>query len=300
MKPLYSEMPTAKLEARAAQAVSLLESCRICPRACEVDRTAGELGDCGVGSRAVVSSYGPHFGEERPLRGKKGSGTIFFSGCNLHCQYCQNASISQQVKGEAVDRAALAGIMLDLQNRGCHNINFVSPTHVLPQIIAAVSEAAGKGLRIPLVYNSGGYDCVSTLKLLDGIMDIYMPDMKYAHPESGRKYSRAADYPAHNQQAVLEMHRQVGDLVLSDEGIAERGLLIRHLLLPGEIAGTVDILEFIVDQISPDTYVNLMDQYRPAYLASRYPVLQKRISRTRYQEMKEKARALGLWRLDQG
>lgn len=230
----------------------------------------------------------------------KGSGTIFFSGCNLHCQYCQNASISQQVKGEAVDRAALAEIMLDLQNRGCHNINFVSPTHVLPQIIAAISEAARKGLRIPLVYNSGGYDSVSTLKLLDGIIDIYMPDMKYAHPESGRKFSRTADYPAHNQQAVLEMHRQVGDLELSDEGIAERGLLIRHLILPGEIAGTEDILEFIVDQVSPDTYLNLMDQYRPAYLANRYPVLQKRISRTHYQEMKEKARALGLWRLDQG
>lgn len=300
MEPVYLEMSKAELESRAAQAISRLESCWVCPRSCEVDRRAGEIGVCGVGSQAVVSSYGPHFGEEKPLVGKNGSGTIFFSGCNLHCQYCQNAGISQQVKGEEADRFRLAEIMLSLQRQGCHNLNFVSPTHVVPQILAAVSEAVGKGLRIPLVYNTGGYDTVSTLELLKGIIDIYMPDMKYAHPEPGRKFSRAADYPSDNQQAVLEMHCQVGDLKLSDEGIAERGLLIRHLLLPGDIAGTEEILEFIAEQLSTDTYLNLMDQYRPAYLAYRYPVLKKRISRTHYLEMVEKARSLGLWRLDKG
>lgn len=275
-----------------------LKSCEICPRRCRVNRVEGELGSCRVGRRAVVSSASPHFGEEDPLRGWRGSGTIFFAGCNLHCKYCQNASISQRAAGDPVEPAELAEIMLSLQRRGCHNINLVSPTHVTAQILEAVQHAAEGGLEIPLVYNSGGYDKLSTLELLDGVVDIYMPDMKYADEEIARRFSAVEDYPRINQQAVVEMHRQVGDLQLSPEGIARRGLLVRHLLLPEDAAGTEQILKFIAEEVSRDTYLNLMDQYRPAYRADLFPVLRKRISRAEFSAAVEKAREFGLRRLD--
>jgi putative pyruvate formate lyase activating enzyme len=275
-----------------------LQSCEICPRRCRVNRVKGELGSCRIGRRAVVSSAGPHYGEEDPLRGRRGSGTIFFAGCNLHCKYCQNASISQRAAGDPVEPPELAEIMLSLQDRGCHNINLVSPTHVAVQILEAVHLAAERGLTLPLVYNSGGYDKLSTLELLDGVVDIYMPDMKYADAETARKFSAVENYPRINRQAVLEMHRQVGDLQLSPEGIGQRGLLVRHLLLPESAAGTGQILKFIAEEVSRDTYLNLMDQYRPAYRADLYPVLRKRISRSELTAAVEKARTLGLHRLD--
>lgn len=297
-KAAYLGLSQAQFEERVERALAMLKDCRVCPRECRVDRSAGEVGDCRVGEKAVVASHGPHHGEEDPLRGWKGSGTIFFSGCNLHCEYCQNAAISQQVVGAELGAGELAEVMIGLQKRGCHNINLVSPTHVVPQILEAVYRASGEGLTLPLVYNTGGYDRVSTLKLLAGIVDIYMPDMKYADPALGEKYSDAEDYPLINQRAVKEMHRQVGDLSLDERGIAERGLLIRHLVLPDGMAGTREVLIFLAEEISRDTYLNLMDQYRPAYRAGRYPGLQCRVSRGEFQALVNIAQGLGLRRLD--
>ncbi len=286
------------LARRVAEAYARLEACDLCARACLVNRRAGELGQCRTGERAVVSSFGPHLGEEDPLRGWRGSGTIFFTHCNLRCQYCQNAGISQEGSGEEVEPEELAGIMLQLQAEGCHNINLVSPSHVVPQILAALLVAAQAGLRLPLVYNTGGYDSLSTLKLLDGVVDIYMPDMKYADAAIGLRYSKVPDYPEINQAAVREMHRQVGDLRQVDEnGIATRGLLVRHLVLPGDLAGTAQIVRFLATQISPHTYLNVMEQYRPAYRASQYPELDRRITRQEYSAAVEMARAAGLYRL---
>jgi putative pyruvate formate lyase activating enzyme len=299
LKPAYLKLlKREQLTQRSELLWARLASCTICPRHCQVNRLQEELGSCCIGTRARVSSYGPHLGEERPLRGWAGSGTIFFSGCNLHCLYCQNAEISQKPTGRVVGAGELAEIMLEIQEMGCHNINLVSPTHVVPQIVAAVEIAAGQGLILPLVYNTGGYDHPETIKQLEGIVDIYMPDMKYASAEAGEKYSDAAEYPFYNQRAVLEMHRQVGDLSLSPEGLAERGLLIRHLVLPGEKAGSNQILEFIASEISTDTYLNIMDQYRPAYQAGRFPELNRRINQQEYQQVVDKARALGFTRLD--
>lgn len=286
------------LDARRERLIHMMAPCQICPRNCRVDRGKGEVGSCRVGRRALVSSAGPHYGEEAPLRGWKGSGTIFFGGCNLHCLYCQNASISQRAAGEPLGPHELAQLMLDLQDRGCHNINLVSPTHVAAQIVEAVGYAAGKGLTIPLVYNSGGYDRLSTLQALDGIVDIYMPDLKYADSETARKYSGVDDYPLINRTAVQEMHRQVGDLQLSPDGLAVRGLLVRHLLLPEDGAGTEQILRYLAEEISKDTYVNIMDQYRPAYRADRCPALRKQIHPERLGRSKALASDLGLRRLD--
>lgn len=291
-------LESGELKTRIQTLTDDLKSCEICPRDCRVNRTEGELGSCRVGRRALVSSAGPHYGEEDPLRGWRGSGTIFFAGCNLHCRYCQNASISQRAAGDPVEPRELGEIMLDLQDRGCHNINLVSPTHVAAQILEALFHAARGGLKIPLVYNSGGYDKQSTLKLLDGVVDIYMPDMKYADERIARKFSAVEDYPRINREAVLEMHRQVGDLQLSPEGLAQRGLLVRHLLLPEGSAGTEQILEFLAEKVSQNTYLNLMDQYRPAYRADLFPVLRKRITRREYEEAVEQAKNLGLRRLD--
>ncbi len=299
MKPAYLKlMNREQLAQRSALLWERLVSCTLCPRHCQVNRLEEELGSCCIGTKARVSSYGPHLGEERPLRGWAGSGTIFFSGCNLHCLYCQNAEISQKPTGRAVGAGELAEIMLEIQEMGCHNINLVSPTHVVPQIVAAVEIAARQGLILPLVYNTGGYDHPETINQLEGMIDIYMPDMKYASADAGEKYSDAAEYPFYNQRAVLEMHRQVGDLSLSPEGLAERGLLIRHLVLPGERAGSNQILDFIASEISTDTYLNIMDQYRPAYQAGQFPELNRRISRQEYQQVVDKARALGFTRLD--
>lgn len=283
---------------RAEEAQEHLTHCDLCGWECGVNRLEGKLGVCKTGEIAYISSFGPHHGEEDPLRGWRGSGTIFFAGCNLRCQYCQNYEISQLYQGYAVTPAQLAEIMLHLQAMGCHNLNFVSPSHVIVPILKALAIACAKGLRLPLVYNTGGYDSLTALKLLDGIIDIYMPDMKYSNANLARKYSRIPNYPKINQQAVKEMYRQVGDLVLDENGIAQRGLLIRHLVLPNNIAGSEQILTFIAKEISPNTYLNIMDQYRPLYHAHQYPELNRRITRQEYQEVVELARSLGLHRLD--
>jgi putative pyruvate formate lyase activating enzyme len=299
-EPAYVRLiASGELRERVAQAYAHLSICGVCARKCRVDRRAGQVGVCRTGERARVSSYGPHLGEEDPLRGWRGSGTIFFARCNLKCQYCQNHDISQTDAGHEVEPEQLASIMLDLQMQGCHNINFVSPSHVVPQIMAAVLIAGQAGLRLPLVYNTGGYDSMEMLELLDGVIDIYMPDMKYADGEVGRRYSKVADYVRVNQAAVREMHRQVGDLKINDLGLAVRGLLVRHLVLPEGLAGTQDIVRFLADEISPHTYLNVMDQYRPAYKAHHFPQLNRRISSQEYQSAIQMARQAGLDRLDE-
>lgn len=289
---------SGELRERVAEAYEHLSICDVCAWHCKVDRRAGSVGVCRTGERAKVSSYGPHLGEEDPLRGWRGSGTIFFSRCNLKCQFCQNHDISQTDAGYEVEPEQLASIMLELQVQGCHNINLVSPSHVVPQIMAAVLIAAEAGLRLPLVYNTGGYDSMAMLQLLDGVVDIYMPDMKYADAEIARRYSKIPDYPQVNQAAVREMHRQVGDLCINSMGLAVRGLLVRHLVLPGNLAGTDQIVRFLATEISPHTYLNLMDQYRPAYKAHHFPELNRRISRPEYDEAVRLARQAGLTRLD--
>jgi len=276
--PRYCELSeTGILEDRVSTAAALLEDCTVCPRACHVDRTIGETGFCRTGALAQVSSYGPHFGEEPALVGRGGSGTIFMSHCNLACEFCQNYEISQCRDGEEVRPEDLAKMMLSLQRQGCHNINIVTPSHVVPQLLEGIRIAAAGGLCIPLVYNSGGYDAVETLQLLDGIVDIYMPDAKYGHNEAARVLSHAPDYVPVMKSALREMHRQVGDLVV-EQGIAVRGLIIRHLVLPENYADSGAVMRFIADEISKDSYVNIMAQYRPAWhawqLADQQPVYQ--------------------------
>lgn len=297
--PRYQQLlKSGALARRCDEVHQQLAECRICPWDCAINRHAGQVGVCKTGHLAKVYSFGPHMGEEDPLRGRRGSGTIFFSRCNLRCQYCQNHDISQTDVGSEVSTVRLAEIMLRLQQSGCHNINFVSPSHVVPQIVLAVYEAARMGLRIPLVYNTGGYDSPSTLMLLDGIIDIYMPDMKYADAVTARKYSRIEDYPQINQTAVLEMHRQVGDLHINLQGLATRGLLVRHLVLPNGLAGTEKIAKFLADQVSRETYINIMAQYRPAYNAYRYPDLNRPIAPDEFLAAIEAARSVGLHRFD--
>ena len=286
LEPAYLKLlRSGELKRRVAEAYARLEVCDICARECGVNRRLGAEGAaCHTGERAVVSSYGPHFGEEDPLVGRGGSGTIFFSWCNLRCQYCQNYEISQMGMGHEVEPEELAQMMLSLQSQGCHNINFVSPSHVVPQILAGLLIAAEAGLRLPLVYNTGGYDSLKTLALLDGIVDIYMPDMKYADADVARRHSKISHYPASNQAAVKEMHRQVGDLAMDERGVAQRGLLVRHLVLPGDLAGTAEIVRFLRDEISPDTYIHLMAQYRPCYRAREYPPLDRSLTNQEYAE----------------
>ena len=282
-----------------AEAFARLEACDICARECGVNRRLSTEGaGCRTGERAMVSSYGPHFGEETPLVGRGGSGTIFFSWCNLRCQYCQNYEISQAGMGGEVELDDLARMMLNLQSQGCHNINFVSPSHVVPQILAGLLIAAEAGLRLPLVYNTGGFDSLKTLALLDGVVDIYMPDMKYADASVARRYSKIRDYPAANQAAVKEMHRQVGDLAMDERGVAQRGLLVRHLVLPDGLAGTTEIVRFLRDQVSANTYINVMAQYRPCFRAGEYPPLDRRITSEEYAEAIRLAEEVGL-RLEQ-
>ncbi|MFN3307564.1 MAG: radical SAM protein [Anaerolineales bacterium] len=286
------------LEERAETAREHLNHCDLCGWECGVNRLNGKLGVCKTGEVAYLSSFGPHHGEENPLRGWRGSGTIFFAGCNLRCQYCQNYEISHLYQGYAVTPTELAEIMLHLQAIGCHNINLVSPSHVIVPILQALVLARAKGLHLPLVYNTGGYDSLSALGLLEGIIDIYMPDMKYSDAHLAQKYSRIANYPTINQQAVKEMHRQVGDLVIDENGIAQRGLLIRHLVLPNQVAGSGQILRFIAQEISLNTYLNIMDQYRPIFQAHRYSEINRRITSQEYKEVIALARSLGLNRLD--
>jgi putative pyruvate formate lyase activating enzyme len=297
-KPVYLHLhQTGELTKRAILAKERLASCTGCAWQCKVNRLGGELGKCKTGVRARVSSYFPHHGEENPLRGWRGSGTIFFARCNLSCQFCQNADISQTSAGEELDDRELAGMMLELQGYGCHNINLVSPSHVVAQILAAVALAAPAGLRLPLVYNTGGYDSLSTLQLLDGVVDIYMPDMKYADEVNALHYSKIPDYPRLNQAAVREMHRQVGDLQM-EQGLAVRGLLVRHLVLPNRLAGTAEIIRFLADEISRNTYLNLMDQYRPAFQAHHYPELNRLVAKQEFVEAVQLAHQAGLYRLD--
>jgi len=287
------------LQDRVDKAQPLLKNCRLCPRECQVDRAAEEKGYCRTGARAVVSSYSPHFGEEDPLVGARGSGTIFFTHCNLLCLFCQNYDISHLGEGRDVSPDRLAKIMLSLQEMGCHNINFVTPSHVVAQILAALPLAVEGGLRVPLVYNTGGYDSVETLELLDGIFDIYMPDLKFMDGEVAEAYCRARDYPEKARAAIKEMHRQVGDLKINDRGIAERGLLLRHLVMPGGLAGTGEAMRFLAREISPETYVNVMAQYRPCGKALEHPPLNRRVSTAEYEEALEIAREEGIYRLDQ-
>jgi len=246
----------------------------------------------------MVSSHGPHFGEEAPLVGRNGSGTIFFTFCNLRCVFCQNYTISQLGEGSTVDRETLAGMMLSLQAGGCHNINFVSPTHVVPYILDALELAAGMGLHIPLVYNSGGYDSVETLELLDGIVDIYMPDMKYSDEKTAQQLSGIEDYPSINRAAIKEMHRQVGDLQVDGQGIARRGLLVRHLVLPNRLAGTDEVVRFLAREVSTHTYLNIMAQYHPCHNAFDIPKLSRPLLREEFKEAVDLAHRQGLKRLD--
>jgi putative pyruvate formate lyase activating enzyme len=245
-----------------------------------------------------VHGHGPHHGEENPLRGWNGSGTIFFGWCNLRCVYCQNWDISQKGLGHEVEPEELADMMLGLQVQGCHNVNFVSPSHVVAQIIAAVEIAANKGLHLPLVYNTGGYDSLEALQLLDGIIDIYMPDMKYGDSRTAHQFSHVRNYVEVNRATVKEMHRQVGDLIMDENGIALRGLLVRHLVLPESVSGTDRVLEFLAEEISPDTYLNLMDQYRPCYRADENPPLDQPITSREFSRAHAWAENLGLHRLD--
>jgi len=288
---------SGELARRAEQARELLEPCVVCPRECRAARLSGAASFCGGGERPKVSSAGPHFGEERPLVGTGGSGTIFLAGCNLGCIFCQNYEISHLRQGVEVGGDELANTMVRLQARGCHNINFVTPTHYVPQIMAALVIAVEAGLHVPLVYNTGGYDSVQTLRLLDGVFDIYMPDAKYADGEVAARLSGAPDYPQVMRAALSEMHRQVGDLEMGADGLARRGLLVRHLVLPDGLAGTPEIMRFLAS-LSRDTYVNVMAQYRPCYQAHQHPELCRRISADEYREAVQAAHDAGLHRLD--
>jgi putative pyruvate formate lyase activating enzyme len=289
---------SGELLARAAELLGGLESCELCPRRCGVNRLRGEKGFCRTGRLAAVSSYGPHFGEERPLVGEGGSGTIFFTHCNLRCCFCQNYEISHLGQGVEVRAEGLARLMVGLQEQGCHNVNLVSPSHVVAQIVEALPLAVEAGLRVPLVYNTGGYDLPRALRALEGIVDIYMPDFKVSRPEAARDLAEAPDYPEVARDALREMHRQVGDLAVGPDGLALRGLLVRHLVLPGGLAGTGECLGWIATHLSQDTYVNVMDQYRPCGTARRDSRLSHGITPEEFREAVGEARRLGLNRLD--
>jgi putative pyruvate formate lyase activating enzyme len=292
---LYRE---GKLQERALQAVEQLRDCAICPRECHVDRLSGERGVCETGRKAIVSSFNAHFGEEAPLVGSSGSGTIFFSACNLLCTFCQNYEISHLREGVEVEPVQLAAMMLRLAKSGCHNINFVTPTHVVPQILEGLVVAVENGLQVPLVYNSGGYDRVETLRILDGVFDIYMPDFKFWDADTAMKFCSAPDYREIAKAAIREMHRQVGDLEMDGKGVALKGLLVRHLVMPNDVAHSAEVLRFLAKEISPDTYVNVMDQYRPCGKASKDPSINRRITAEEFERAMDWARQAGLTRLD--
>jgi len=300
-EPAYLRLhESGELKRRVGRALEALKSCEVCPRDCGVDRLADKFAVCKTGRYAVVGSYFAHFGEEDCLRGSRGSGTIFFSGCNLRCVFCQNFDISWQLRGTPAPPEKLAAMMLELQAEGCHNINFVTPEHVVPQIIEALPLAIEGGLRLPLVYNTSAYDSMESLELMDGIVDIYMPDFKYWDSEMARKYSKAPDYPEAARRAIKEMHRQVGELVTDEEGLAVRGLMIRHLVMPEQIAGTRQVMRWIAQELSPHTYVNVMAQYYPAGKVSRqeYPEINRRLTSPEYEAALDEAGRAGLKRLD--
>ncbi len=299
--PYVALARSGELARRAAEAHELLgERCVVCPRGCKVDRRRDEKGLCAIGRDAVVASYFPHFGEEDCLRGRRGSGTIFFSGCNLRCVFCQNHDISWEVRGERASAERLAAMMLELQAIGCHNVNWVTPEHVVPQILAAVPLVVAGGLRLPIVYNTSAYDSLDSLRLLDGVVDVYMPDFKLWTRERARRYLKRADYADVARETIREMHRQVGDLVLDERGLARRGLILRHLVMPGLVDETEAILRFVADELGPGTYVNLMAQY---YVSGRvgkdgeYGEIARGIHREEYEEALALAHELGL-RLD--
>jgi putative pyruvate formate lyase activating enzyme len=281
--PSYLNLTESQWKERIERALSLLESCEVCPHRCGVNRLKGELGFCKTGKNAIVDSYFPHRGEEKPIRGYRGSGTVFFSYCNMRCVYCQNYQISQLREGREVSPEELAEIFLELQAMGCHNLNLVTPSHVVPQILSALYIAVKKGFRLPIVYNTSSFDSLESLRLLEGIVDIYLADLKYADREIARRYSKVKNYPEVAMTAIREMHRQVGDLILDERGIAVRGLLVRHLVLPNGLAGTEKVAEFL-GSLSKNTAVNVMDQYYPSYMAWKYPELNRRITQREYHQ----------------
>lgn len=299
MGPSYLELHREGiLNKRVMESLKLLDSCSLCPRECGVDRTNNETGFCKTGRLARIASYDSHFGEESVLVGTRGSGTIFISSCNLFCSFCQNYEISHLNEGMESKPEDIAAVMLYLQQKGCHNINFVTPSHVVPQLLESLLVAVEKGLNIPLVYNTGGYDKVETLNIIDGIFDIYMPDFKFWDAETSKIYCDAPDYPEHAKKALIEMHRQVGDLETDVEGIAFKGLLIRHLVMPGGILETSEIMNFISKEISENSYVNIMDQYRPAGEAVNHQDINRHLDVKEYKEAREAAKEAGLKRLD--
>lgn len=302
MRPLpayVSLLESGELSPRAAAAREHLHACDLCGRHCRIDRTFGPLrGSCRTGERAVVASWGPHHGEEDPIRGSRGSGTVFFANCNLACEFCQNSDLSHLGEGREATPTALAAIFLALQEEGCHNVNLVSPTHVLPQVLEALRLAAESGLTLPLVWNSGGYDSPEALALLDGVVDIYMPDMKYGDARTALRLSHVPDYPAVNRAAVKEMHRQVGDLVLNANGVAVRGLLVRHLVLPGGLAGSEEVFRFLAGEVSTNTWLNVMGQYHPAWKARELPPLDRTPTAGELSEARALAARYGLVRRD--
>lgn len=297
IEPAYLKLyKSGELKERVDTFKEMMKCCTMCPRNCKVDRNV-KMGYCETGVNAKVSSYNPHFGEEAPLIGIMGSGTIFFTYCNLGCVFCQNYSISQMGENSDTTPEELAEIMISLQEKGCHNINLVSPSHVVASIVEALYIAVEKGLKIPLVYNTGGFDSLETIKLLEGIIDIYMPDIKYGNNDAGYEYSCAKNYWDNARIVVKEMYRQVGDLVILD-GKAVKGLIVRHLVLPENVAHSEEIFRFIAEEISIDTYVNIMDQYRPEYKAQEHPMLAKKVSIREYREVVAFAQNYGLHRFD--
>ena len=295
IKPRFIELyRTGELKKRAREAGDLLTSCALCPRNCGANRRQGQLGFCRSGFLPTVSSYNAHHGEEPPISGTRGSGTIFFSHCNLSCCYCQNWPISQLGQGQEVSCERLAGMMIELQQRGCHNINFVTPSHMTAQILMALEIAVPQGFNLPLVYNTSGYDSLNSLKLLEGVIDIYLPDIRYTDPRAAERYSGAGDYPAVNQAALKEMWRQVGELQLDDEGITFRGMLVRHLVLPNGLSQTKEALTFLAGEISPQVHLSLMSQFFPAHKANQTAELGRNISREEYRQAVEWAEEYGL------
>ena len=295
--PSYIDLfEKGELQKRIQLLMEILQECRLCPRQCRVNRLNGEIGYCGAGSELMVSSAFPHFGEEPPLVGQHGSGTIFLTHCNLRCIFCQNYDISHLGRGTRMTLSDMTQTMVKLQKMGCHNINFVTPTHYAPQIVASLSEAIEMGLRLPIVYNCSGYESIEVIQLLEGVVDIYMPDAKYMDERYSNRFSNASNYPEVLKVVLKEMHRQVGDLMINPNGIAERGLLIRHLVMPGGVASSEAVLKFIAEEISADSYVNIMDQYRPEYRASEYPEISRRITHKEYMEAIQIARRFHLYR----
>jgi putative pyruvate formate lyase activating enzyme len=287
-------LENGELEQRVVGLRDMLRSCRLCGHACEVDRLSGQLGKCRTSAEAWVSSHNDHHGEEPPISGSRGSGTIFFTNCSLRCVFCQNYPISQLGNGKPASAETIAGYMLALQERGCHNINWVTPTHVVPQAVEGVLLAARRGLTLPIVYNSSGYDSVEMVRLLDGIVDIYMPDLKYGDDEAAEKFSSAPGYFAVATAAIREMHRQVGELQFDDDGVAVRGLIVRHLVLPENVSRTDLALRFLAHEISPDTFVSIMNQFFPAHRAPASPPLNRPLQSGEYDQAVDWAEELDL------